>query len=154
MANYRFLTDAFWENSEKTKLKCIRITDLPEGKEKKDILSLDKFLPNGSPNKKFEEAVHKITLAEIDKFTQERINKKKGGKDKSENKKVIENSREKKRVYEDLFNQKLKAFEIDEIKNCENKNLRARLRRAKNEIELSAVAALIIGVEMGLLKNE
>lgn len=155
MANYHYLPDAFWENSEKTKLKCIRITKLNDGKEKKDVLTLDKHLPNGSPNSKFTEAVNQITIPQIDKFTKERLERKKGNK-KSENKsgEIVQEQRKMKREYENLFNEKLKIFEIEEIKNCENKNLRARLRRAKSEVELSAVAALIMGIEMGLIKND
>lgn len=154
MARYRYLKEAFWENSEKTKLKCIRLTSLPNNKEKKDVLSLDKTLPNGSPNPTFKEAVDEITVRAIDKYTQERQDKNKNTKTDSEAKsEVKKNHQQKKNELESLFTQKLQAFEIEEIKNCEDKKLRARLRRSKTTTELSAVAALIIGIEMGIIKN-
>jgi len=155
MSNYYYLKDAFWENNDKTKLKCIRMTKLSDGREKKDVLSLDKLLPNGSPNPTFNEAVEQITIAAIEKFTKERIQRKKGesGGNGGETQKIKKDQNVKKREYEDLFNQKLQAFEIEEIKNCEDKNLRARLRRAQSPMELNAVASLIIGKEMGLFDN-
>ena len=52
--------------------------------------------------------------------------------------------REKLDKMKDLFTAKLQAFEIPEIKNCTDKELRARIRKAKNPIEVSALASIII----------
>ena len=43
-----------------------------------------------------------------------------------------------------LFNAKLEAFEIDEIKNSQNRDLKKRLRKAKSLIEINAYATLLI----------
>ena len=55
---------------------------------------------------------------------------------------------------EQLFTLKLQAFEIDEIKNSPNKALRSKLRRAKNAVEMNALASIIIAQELGLMPNE
>ena len=43
-----------------------------------------------------------------------------------------------------LFNMKLEAFEIEEIKNSQNKDLKKRLRKSKTSIEVNAYATLLI----------
>jgi len=43
-----------------------------------------------------------------------------------------------------LFNMKLEAFEIEEIKNSQNKDLKKRLRKSKTPIEVNAYATLLI----------
>lgn len=44
-----------------------------------------------------------------------------------------------------LFTAKLQAFEIHEVKNCEDKSLRSRIRKAKNPVEVTALVAVIMG---------
>lgn len=44
-----------------------------------------------------------------------------------------------------LFTAKLQAFEIHEVKNCEDKGLRSRIRKAKNPVEVTALVAVIMG---------
>jgi enoyl reductase-like protein len=43
-----------------------------------------------------------------------------------------------------LFNMKLEAFEIEEIKNSSNRDLKKRLRKAKTPIEVQSYATLLI----------
>ena len=45
---------------------------------------------------------------------------------------------------EDLFNYKLQTFEIPEIKNSENRKLKAKIRKAKNVIEMNAYATILL----------
>ena len=44
----------------------------------------------------------------------------------------------------DLFEAKLKAFEIEEVKNSENKFLRSKIRKSQNMIELNAWVTAIL----------
>ena len=53
--------------------------------------------------------------------------------------------REKLDLMKDLFTAKLQAFEIPEVKQCEDKELRSRIRKAKNPIEVTALVAVIMG---------
>ena len=151
MSNYRYLPDAFWEEADRSRLKCIRITDLPNGKTKKDVLSLEKLNPNGSENAEYREAVDAITIKVIDEYTAKRRERKeREHKDTQTRKKMEEESKK----LGDLFYIKMRAMEIESVKNTENKKLRSRIRRAANEIEVNAVVALIIGEELGMFKND
>tara|TARA_Y100000004_G_scaffold192524_1_gene253232 strand:+ start:265 stop:717 length:453 start_codon:yes stop_codon:yes gene_type:complete len=53
--------------------------------------------------------------------------------------------KEKLDLMKDLFTAKLQAFEIPEVKDCDDKVLRSRIRKAKNPIEVTALVAVIIG---------
>lgn len=46
-----------------------------------------------------------------------------------------------------LFAAKLEAFEIDVIKNSQNRNLKSKIRKAKNLIEVTSYAAALIALE-------
>jgi hypothetical protein len=52
---------------------------------------------------------------------------------------------------EKLFNAKLQAFEIDEIRNSQNRALKTRLRRAKTVLEVNIYAMMIV---METMENE
>lgn len=151
MRKVRYLDNAFWEDNEKTQLKCIRMTTLDSGDERKDILSVSKFNKDGSENQEFKEIVNFLSLEAIDRSHKERVERK--AKEAEEERIVEEQKADGKRL-EKLFGLKLKAFELESVKNTENRKLRTRLRRAQNEIEVNAIVALIIGEEMGLLGND
>ena len=55
------------------------------------------------------------------------------------------------KALEALFEAKLKAFEIEEVKNSINRSLKTKLRRAKNTIEVNIYAMMIV---MERLENE
>ena len=110
MSNYRYLPDAFWEEADRSRLKCIRITDLPNGKTKKDVLSLEKLNPNGSENAEYREAVDAITIKVIDEYTAKRRERKeREHKDTQTRKKMEEESKK----LGDLFYIKMRAMEIE-----------------------------------------
>jgi len=151
MTKVEFLPDAFWEEADRSKLKCIRIKHLEDGRRKKDVLSLDKLQADGSPNPVYDEAVNAITIKVIDEYTAKRRERKeREHKDIQTRKKMEEESKK----LGDLFYIKMRAMEIESVKNTENKKLRSRIRRAANEIEVNAVVALIIGEELGMFKND
>lgn len=145
-SNYHFLDNAFWEKDDKTLVKCIRITKLASGQEKKDILSIPKFRADGSINPQFEEVINALTEEGIDRTHKERVERKAMEHQQAE---VIDSQNRKASQLEDLFSLKLKAFEIETIKMSTNRHLRSRLRRAQNEIELNAISTLLIGEELG-----
>lgn len=55
----------------------------------------------------------------------------------------VEAQQEKKRQ-EDLFALKLKAFEVDAIKNTTNRGLKSAIRRAKSDFEVYALSAALL----------
>ena len=48
----------------------------------------------------------------------------------------------------ELFTHKLEAFEIEEVKNSENRELRSRIRKSTSAIEISSIVAVIIAETM------
>lgn len=147
MRTYRYLDNAFWEVPDKSVLKCIRITTLEGGKTKKDILAVQKFLRDGSINPQYQEVVNAVGMDVIDKYTQQRHEEKQKKKHEEE---VKHEQKKQAAQLESLFSTKLRAFEIAEVKNSNNKALRTRIRRAQNELEVNALVSLIIGEELGL----
>lgn len=146
MKNYEYLNNAFWEKEDKSILKCIRLTKRPEGGRKKDVLVFSKIRKDGTPCPNYREVVETIGENVIDKNTEERKNKK--GKEERE-KRAIAEQKKKSVELEQLFNLKLQAFEIPEIKSSSDRSLRTRMRRAKNTVELYAIASLLVGKELG-----
>ena len=47
-----------------------------------------------------------------------------------------------------LFEAKIKAFEIDDIKNSKNRALKAKLRKAKNLVEVNIYSMMIVMEEL------
>lgn len=147
MANYRFLNNAFWEKSDKTKLKCIRMTRLGPNQEKKDELSLNKYNSDGSENELFREVVETLTIEEIDKSTKVRQESKKR---QHLDDKVKNDQKQKAKELERLYAFKLRAFEIEDVKNCSNTLIRSKIRKAKNEIEVQSLVTIAIAHEMNI----
>lgn len=149
--DYKYLDNAYWETDDKSQLKCIKITTLKDGKKKKDILVYNKTLSNGAECPNYKEVVSTFGIEKIDQNTAER----KERKDReTREKRAIHEQKKKTAELEQLFTLKLQAFEIDEIKNSPNKALRSKLRRAKNAVEMNALASIIIAQELGLMPNE
>lgn len=52
-----------------------------------------------------------------------------------------------KKAQEDLFATKIKAFEIDAVINSENREMKAKIRRAKTDVEVMAYTSALIVLE-------
>ena len=57
-------------------------------------------------------------------------------------------------VTEKLFNMKLQVFEMPQVRNCKNRQLRSLLRSAKNEFELNAYITMILMDYMNDSENQ
>ena len=89
----------------------------------------------------------KFTEAELEDNTQKNIVK---VTSETQKKKVAEETARNRKINEDLFAVKLKVFEIDTIKNSNNKKIKSQIRKAKNELEVTAWAAALLMTEMNL----
>jgi|TARA_R110002153_G_scaffold79705_2_gene203277 hypothetical protein len=150
MKNYEYMDNAFWEDGAKTIMKCIRLTKRPEGGKKKDVLTLKATRDDGTLCPQFREVIDTFGIDKINANTDERVERK---EQEEREKRAVHEARKKSAELEMLFNMKLQAFEIEEIKNAKDRNLRAKLRRAKNVVELNALAAIVIGNELGYFKK-
>lgn len=142
MEKYEYLPNAFWEDGcdDRSVLKCIRMTTLPDGKRKKDILQVRKG------DRIYDEVIAAIGVPKIDEETnQRRERKQREGREK----RALHEQKKKAAELEDLFNAKLQAFEIPEVKDREDGSMRRRMRKAKSVVELQALTALAVGLQLG-----
>ncbi len=142
MSSRKWLDNAFWENPEtKDDMSCILELEDDAGRQIRQVMRLKKEDADGNPNPDFEEVVEVLGEELITQNTEERLQRKKSEK---EEKQVREKEHAKARKMEQLFNYKMEAFEVDEIKNCKNRKLKGKLRRAKSKIEVDLYAMMIL----------
>ena len=98
-------------------------------------------LPNGTPNPDFSDILKAVGVDKVDINTNERLERHQRDKHQNEQ---SEREHKKARELESLFNAKLKAFEIDAVKNCKDRVMKSKLRKAKNEMECMAIVTIII----------
>ena len=123
--------DAFWDTPKKNVLNCI--SEQEEGNKK--IRQVHK-LTESDPL--FKQCVDALGVEHIDENTKRRVNLK---FEKQKKRQELEESKIKAKKLEQLFNYKLKTFEVEEIKLSQNRELKSKLRRAKSipEVNLWAI---------------
>ena len=139
------MDNAFWETDEKQMLNCILEMEDDVGRVTRQVMKLRKVDDEGNDNPDFAEVVEALGDDLITENTNERNSRKKR---EAEEKKQQELEHAKARKLEQLFNYKLEAFEIDDIKNSKNRQLKSKLRRAKNRVEVDLYAIMIVMEEM------
>jgi len=150
--SYEIQDNAYWEDGidDRSVVKCIRMHRIDGGR-RKEVVTFSRQRPDGSECPDYKEVVQVVGVERIDANTTER-RKRKDMERKSAQ--IKQEQAKKTQMLEKLFHMKLQAFEIPEIANSEDKNLRTRLRRSQNEVEMNAYASLIIGKELGIFKND
>lgn len=147
MATRKWLDNAFWHNDEKEVAEAILVITDDEGRNINQVVTVRKFDQNGNINPDWDELMSDVSVEQIDKNTAERKERKeKEAEIHTQRKKAEEQARE----LEKLFDAKIKVLEIDQIKNTENKELKSKLRRAKNVVEMNLYAQLIMMEELGI----
>lgn len=137
---------AFWENYQKDRITGILVIE-DDGKKTTQQLTVAKYQGDGSVNPDFQEIIDQLTEQRIDQNTAERHEKKTA----RQRQQYIQDQQKKNQAkLATLFEQKLQAFEIDEIKNSANRELKSRLRKSKNVFELQLYAQMIIKEQLGL----
>lgn len=141
MSYKRWMDNAFWETEQKNELNCILELEDDVGRVTRQQMFLRRFEKNGNENELFNEVVDALGEARIDEETEARVIRKKA---EAEESKIREDEHNKARKLEKLFNYKLEAFEVEEIKNSKNRKLKAKLRRAKSKIEVDMYSIMIL----------
>ena len=141
MSYKRWMDNAFWETDEKKELNCILELEDDVGRVTRQQMFLHRHDKDGSENELFKEVVDALGVDAIDKETTDRVVRKKA---EAEEDKIREEEHQKARKLEKLFNYKLEAFEVEEIKNSKNRKLKAKLRRAKSKIEVDMYSIMIL----------
>jgi len=146
MAKRTWQRHAFWENYQKDRITGILVTE-DGNKSTKQQLTVYKLNPDGSDNPDFQEIIDQLGVETLDKNTAQRNDKK---AEEARQKHTREQQQKKQRELAQLFEAKLSAFEIDEIKNSSNRELKSKLRKSKNMVELQIYAQLIVKEALGL----
>lgn len=141
MSSRKWLDNAFWETDAKNELNCIMEIEDDLDRVTRQVMRLNKLDKDGNPNPDYEEVVEVLGMDLIDQNTLERATRKAAEK---EEKKLRDEEHAKARKLEDLFNYKMEAFEVEEIKACKNRPLKSKLRRAKSRFEVDAYAIMIL----------
>ena len=141
MSRKQWMDNAFWETDEKKELNCILELEDDVGRVTRQQMFLSRHDKDGSENELFNEVVEALSEQRIDEETEGRVVRKKA---EAEEDKIREEEHQKARKLEKLFNYKLEAFEVEEIKNSKNRKLKAKLRRAKSKIEVDMYSIMIL----------
>ena len=146
MAKRTWQRHAFWENYQKDRITGILITE--DGNKKiRQQLTVYKFNPDGTDNPDFQEIIDQVGIETLDKNTADRHERKQR---EAKERNIREQQQKKQRELAQLFEAKLSAFEIPEIKESTNRDLKSKLRKARNIIELQVYAQLIVKEALGL----
>lgn len=141
MASRKWLDNAFWETEDKQQLNCILEIVDDEGREVRQVMKLNRTDETGNSNPMFDEVVEALGEQRIDEETVQRVERKKAEADEERQREL---EHQKARKLEKLFNYKLEAFEVEEIKNSKNRKLKGKLRRAKSRIEVDLYSIMIL----------
>ena len=135
----REILEPRWANDSKTKVHCVFKYD--DGRVLKAIVQ---DTAEGNPD--WKEIFEKYSTDELDKNTEQLM------------KRIDQVQREKERAEtlknESIFNAKLEAFTIEEIKNSKNTKLKSKIRRAKSMMEVTAYTSLLLMLEYEKNKKE
>jgi hypothetical protein len=148
MTNKQWASDSFWATYDQNRITTVLITEDSEGRETKQQLTVNCYNPDGTNNPDFQEIIAQLTEEKITENTQKRNERKATEREAKEQQRL---EREKALELQKLFEAKIQAFDIDEIKNSKNRILKAKLRKAKNLIEVNIYSMMVVMEE---LKNE
>lgn len=136
----RTIKNPRWLNASKTLITCT--FEYENGMNAQATIS---ETAEGNPD--WKEIMETFGTEYLDKVTQEHVDKaKKQDEFRKQRQKEIEEARKN----EILFNAKLEAFTINEIKNSKNTALKSRIRKAKSVTEVIALTVLLMQNELAL----
>ena len=150
MINRKWAGDSFFEGFDQNRITTILTITEEDGKVIQQQLVVNKFAPDGGPNPDFEEILSTIGEEKITENTNKRNER------KLKEREILEQERiEKEKVVtlQELFETKIQAFEIEAIKNSKNRELKAKLRKAVNKVEVYIYSMMIVMEEMNNAKE-
>ena len=148
MTNREWASDSFWESYDQNRITSVLMTTDDDGRVTKQQLTVNRYNPDGTDNPDFQEIIAQLTEEKITENTQKR-NEKRVAERKALEQQRLE--KEKALELQKLFEAKIQAFEIEDIKNSKNRVLKAKLRKAKNLVEVNIYSMMIVMEE---LENE
>ena len=145
MTNREWASDSFWESYDQNRITSVLMITDDEGRVTKQQLTVNRYNPDGTDNPDFQEIITQLTEEKITENTQKRNNRKIAEREAQEQKRL---EREKAAELQKLFETKIQAFEIEDIKNSKNRVLKAKLRKARNLVEVNIYSMMIVMEEL------
>jgi hypothetical protein len=145
MSNREWAWDSFWESYDQNRITTVLMITDDEGRVTKQQLIVNRYNPDGTDNPDFQAIISQLTEEKITENTTKRNEKRAAEREAKEQQRL---EREKADQLQKLFEAKIQAFEIEEIKNSKNRILKAKLRKAKNLIEVNIYSMMIVMEEL------
>lgn len=131
----------FWDNAAKDRITVRLNITHDDGSFSTTVAKVSKYDENGKITKDYKEILEQNKIEAIDKFTEDRLER---HRQERESRVKQEKEKNEAKRLEDLFNLKLQTFEIPEIKESANRKLKAKIRKAKNLVEMNAYATILL----------
>jgi membrane protein involved in colicin uptake len=141
MTNREWAGDSFWESYDQNRITSVLMITDDEGRVTKQQLTVNRYNPDGTDNPDFQEIISQLTEEKITENTQKRA----AQREMREQQRL---EREKAAELQKLFEAKIQAFEIEDIKNSKNRVLKSKLRKAKNLVEVNIYSMMIVMEEL------
>jgi hypothetical protein len=151
MAERKWAEDSFFEGFDKNRITTILTITEDDGKVIKQQLLVNKITDKGNPNPDWEEIMTTIGEEKVTENTNLRNERKTKEREAIEQEKI---EKEKVATLQELFETKIQAFEIEAIKNSKNRELKAKLRKAVNKVEVYIYSMMIVMEELNNEKQE
>jgi hypothetical protein len=145
MTTRSWASNSFWETYDKNRITTILTTTNEDETVTTQQLTVSKFSTDGIENPDFLEILESIGEEKINENTIARTEKKKAEIEAKEQRKIED---EKAKQLQILFEAKIQAFEIEQIKNSTNRLLKSKLRKAQNLIEVNIYSMMIVMEEL------
>jgi membrane protein involved in colicin uptake len=145
MTNREWAGDSFWESYDQNRITSVLMITDDEGRVTKQQLTVNRYNPDGTDNPDFQEIISQLTEEKITENTQKRNEKRAAQREMREQQRL---EREKAAELQKLFEAKIQAFEIEDIKNSKNRVLKSKLRKAKNLVEVNIYSMMIVMEEL------
>ena len=145
MTTRSWASNSFWETYDKNKITTILTTTNEDETVTTQQLTVSKFSTDDVENPDFLEILESIGEEKINENTIKRTEKKKAEAELLEQKQI---EHEKAKQLQVLFEAKIQAFEIEQIKNSTNRLLKSKLRKAQNLIEVNIYSMMIVMEEL------
>lgn len=135
----------FWETAQKDRITVRLNITHDDGSFSTSVARVSKYDDNGNISPDFEEILEQNSKETIQKNTEDRLER---HRQRRENDVKQQREKAEAKRLEDLFNQKLATFEIPAVKNSKNRELKSKIRKARNTIEMQAYATILMMEEL------
>lgn len=147
----RKFSNVVWDNPEKTRVAANLVVNYDDGTTN-FFTAVVSDVEGGNPD--WKAIMEEIGVEDIDNATNEKVTRR--NKERQEKRAADEDRKKKQITYdkqEALFSIKLEAFEIEEVKNSKNRELKAKIRKSKSPLEVTAWTTILLNYELNLPKE-